>query len=167
MTTSTETRRFPLAIATFCGAGFSPIAPGTIGSLAALPVAYGLISIPIVPALVALLLLFIVGIWASNAVEESLGTHDAQIIVIDEVVGQCLVVVLLNLWFLAIFDLPMLLAISFVAFRVFDIVKPWPVRWADQSVDGGWGVMLDDVIAALQATVVVGSAYLLYLLVTI
>ena len=86
-----------------------------------------------------------------NAIEAALEQHDASLIVIDEVVGQCVVVTLLDVFLRGAVDTTLLLLLSFLGFRLFDIVKPWPVGWVDNKVEGGLGVMLDDVVAALLA----------------
>lgn len=167
MTTSTEQAKFPMFVATFFGAGLSPVAPGTVGSLAALPLAYFLLSVPTGSAMLAIAVLFLMGVWASNAVEAALEQHDASLIVIDEVVGQCLVVVLLDVCLRGLVDTTLLLLLSFIAFRLFDIVKPWPVGWVDNEVEGGLGVMLDDAVAALLAVPFVAGGYLLFALTAI
>lgn len=167
MTTSTKPPRFAFYLATFLGSGLSPYAPGTVGSLAALPLAYGLLFTSTSAALLAVVVLFFVGVLASNAVEEALDSHDAGLIVIDEVVGQCLVIVLLDLCLRGMIDVIPLLAMGFLGFRFFDIVKPWPVSWADKRVQGGLGVMLDDVVAALIAVPVLMGGYFLFTLLAV
>ena len=167
MTTSTEQAKFPMLVATFFGSGLSPVAPGTAGSLAALPLAYILLSLPVGQAMLVIAVLFLIGVWASNAVEEALKQHDASLIVIDEVVGQCLVVALLDVFLRGAVDTTLLLLLSFMGFRLFDIVKPWPVGWVDNKVEGGLGVMLDDVVAALLAVPFLAGGYLLYALMAI
>ena len=167
MTTSTEKAKFPMFVATFFGSGLSPIAPGTVGSVAALPLAYFLLSVPVGQAMLVIGVLFLIGLWASNAVEAALEQHDASLIVIDEVVGQCLVVALLDVFLRGAVDTTQLLLLSFMGFRLFDIVKPWPVGWVDNKVDGGLGVMLDDVVAALLAVPFLAGGYLLYALTAI
>ena len=156
-----------MLVATFFGSGLSPIAPGTVGSVAALPLAYFLLSVPVGQAMLVIGVLFFVGVWASNAVEAALEQHDASLIVIDEVVGQCLVVALLDLFLRGAVDTTLLLILSFMGFRLFDIIKPWPVGWVDNKVEGGVGVMLDDVVAALLAIPFLAGGYLLYALTAI
>lgn len=167
MTTSTEQAKLPMLVATFFGSGLSPIAPGTVGSLAALPLAYVLLSVPVGQAMLVIGALFVMGVWASNTVEAALEQHDASLIVIDEVVGQCLVVTLLDVFLRGAVDTTQLLLLSFIGFRLFDIVKPWPVGWVDRKVGDGLGVMLDDVVAALLAVPFVTGGYLLYALMAI
>lgn len=130
-------------IATWFGAGLLPKAPGTWGSLAALPFAW-LIHAHWGQGWLAAgaVLLFAVGTWAAECYRRHDGTQDPQAVVVDEVVGQWLV--------LAALPGPELLsyAIGFALFRLFDVWKPWPVSWADRHVKGGLGIMLDDVLAA-------------------
>lgn len=138
--------------ATWFYSGKSPKAPGTAGSFAALPVgwliwAYGGDS----ALIVASIAVFAIGVWVAHLYSHMLGIHDAGEIVIDEVVGQwmCLLVVpLAGGWI----DIAWLLA-AFIAFRIFDIIKPWPIRWVDRQVGGGFGIMFDDVLAAAFAMV--------------
>ena len=132
-------------LATWFGAGLLPRAPGTWGSLAALPFAwfirdgFGWAGLAAAAAFV-----FVVGLWASSVYARHAGTPDPGAVVIDEVVGQWLVLV-------AVPTDPVLYAAGFVLFRVFDIVKPWPASWVQRAVKGGLGVMFDDVAAALYA----------------
>ena len=167
MTTSTDQAKFPMLVATFFGFGLSPVAPGTVGSLAALPLAYFLLSVPVGQAMLVIGALFLMGVWASNAIEAALEQHDASLIVIDEVVGQCLVVTLLDVFLRGAVDTTLLLLLSFIGFRLFDIVKPCPVGWIDRKIGDGVGVMLDDVVAALLAVPFLAGGYLLYALTAI
>jgi len=133
-----------LFVATLAGVGYAPWAPGTAGSLAALPFAWliargwgegGL--------LVAAAVLFVVGWWASSIATQLLG-NDPRLVVVDEAAGQwlALAVVPLDPWYYLA---------GFLLFRLFDVWKPWPVGWADRRIGGGFGVMFDDVLAALYA----------------
>jgi phosphatidylglycerophosphatase A len=130
-------------IGTWFGAGLMPKAPGTWGSLAALPFAWAIAHFAgplwLLPAAA---LLFLVGWAASNVIVSVSQSQDPQSIVIDEVVGQ---------WLTLAVAPPHLLpyAVGFVAFRLADITKPFPAGWADRHVGGGLGVMLDDALAAL------------------
>ncbi|MFK7730512.1 MAG: phosphatidylglycerophosphatase A [Pseudomonadales bacterium] len=136
------------------GSGLMPKAPGTWGSLLAL-VLYCLVfpNLALNWAVVLLLVSFVVGIWFCGAAATELGAHDHGAVVWDEFVGQWMVVLYLQ----RVSELSLLscLLIGFVLFRLFDIVKPWPIRWFDRNVHGGLGVMLDDVLAALMAIGVV------------
>ncbi len=143
----TERRAGPaIWIATACGAGYFPIAPGTAGSLVGLAVVAGLAQLhfsrlgSIAALAVATLALCAVGIWAAGEAEEFFGRTDPGAVVVDEVVGQMGTFLLLPhanwKWLLA----------GFVLFRAFDIVKPFPARQAER-IPRGWGIMLDDVVA--------------------
>lgn len=139
--------RLAYVVAIWFGCGLSPIAPGTVGSLGALPLYFavrggGAIAIGAVALLATAL-----GIWASHVVVAKSRTKDPQIIVIDEVAGTLI----------ALTAAPPSLAGVAVAvglFRLFDIVKPFPARRAER-LPGGWGVVLDDVVAGLQAAGIV------------
>ena len=137
--------RNPVHAAAFgFGAGLAPIAPGTIGSLVALPL-YWLLAPLAAPVYIALLaMLFLLGVWVTARTEHDLGVHDHSGIVLDEIVGQlvALFLVPLNLvWML----------LGFGLFRLFDIWKPWPIRWLNDRMPGGWGIMLDDLAAGVAA----------------
>lgn len=135
-------------IATFGGVGLLRPAPGTLGSLVALPIAWSVVSSFGASGLVWLtLLLFAAGVWAATQMEKASNTKDPSSVVVDEVVGQWIVVAVMPLsltWYLVAFGL----------FRLFDIWKPWPVSVADQDLKGGFGVMADDVLAGLYALLV-------------
>jgi phosphatidylglycerophosphatase A len=138
-------------IACGLGSGLSPIAPGTMGSAAALIPWLGLRELPWPLCLVVIASAFALGVWASDIVIERLRIEDPGVIVWDEFVGQW--IALLPLFWIAR-DRPhewYWIVAAFVLFRIFDIWKPWPVSWADRRVKGGFGVMLDDVIAGIYA----------------
>ncbi|MCX7089714.1 MAG: phosphatidylglycerophosphatase A [Methylococcales bacterium] len=126
------------------GSGLAKKAPGTFGTLSAIPLYLLLtyVSQPLYWGLTVLVSLF--GIWLCGVAAEKLGEHDFGGIVWDEIAG-----LLITLAFVP-FSWQALLA-GFVLFRLFDIVKPWPIRWIDQKVAGGFGIMLDDIIAGLFA----------------
>ena len=147
-------------IATFFYVGRLPWAPGTFGSLAALPLAYLLHRFVGFPGFaVATLAVFVIGWWATYAETNGREDHDPSEIVIDEVAGQWIALWPLSfgLWHAGIdpsvFPYPGWIA-GFVLFRLFDIRKPWPVSWADQK-ETALGVMLDDVLAGVMAAVCV------------
>lgn len=141
-------------IATFFGLGYFPLAPGTLTSLAAVFL-YKLylkkLDWPLYLALIVLL--FVIGIAASTAYSMSLNKKDPRKIVIDEATGQLLCLFRMN-------DAWPLLALSFVLFRFFDIVKPFPIKQVER-LPGGLGIMTDDIVAAFYAGILVN----LYLLV--
>ncbi|MDE2225179.1 MAG: phosphatidylglycerophosphatase A [Xanthomonadaceae bacterium] len=135
-------------IATALGAGLSPKAPGTAGSLVALlPWWFLLRGLSPGVYLAVLVAGFLLGVWACDVSDRRLGMHDQGALVWDEVIGMwiTLVAVPLQWWWMII---------GFALFRLFDIWKPWPVSWADRRVHGGLGVMLDDVAAGVYALIV-------------
>lgn len=134
-------------IACGLGSGLSPVAPGTAGSAAAVLLWLGLRELPWPGVLALIALVFVLGVWASSQAIARLHLGDPGAVVIDEFVGQW--IALLPLLFLP-HGWPWLIA-GFALFRLFDIAKPWPVAWADRHVDGGLGVMLDDVLAGMYA----------------
>lgn len=150
-------------IATFFRVGLLPGAPGTWGSLAALPLGYLLHRLGGFPLLaLASALLFLIGYWAVARETAQGGDPDPAEIVVDEVVGQWVALFPLSagLWMmgapLSLFPWPGWVG-AFVMFRLFDIWKPWPISWADRQ-PGAMGVMLDDVVAGIMAAVVVSAA---------
>jgi phosphatidylglycerophosphatase A len=126
------------------GAGLSPFAPGTAGTVVGVVLFLGLSRLPLGGYLLGVLALLAVGVWVCERSSRRLGTHDHPGIVWDEVVGY-----LLTMTF-ASRDFAWML-VGFAAFRLFDIWKPWPIRLADRKVRGGLGIMLDDVLAAVYA----------------
>jgi phosphatidylglycerophosphatase A len=154
-------RALAVGIATAAGAGRLPIAPGTwaSGFTVLLFLALARLPVPLYALLVAALLG--VGIWAAEAAERAFARKDDNRIVIDEVVGQLLALAPL----LAVRGSGLstaawlgLVVTGFVAFRVLDVLKPPPIRWAERSFAGGLGVMLDDVVAGGMAGVITAAA---------
>jgi phosphatidylglycerophosphatase A len=149
----------PLWLATVAGVGLFPLAPGTAGSAAACLAFFFSQSFGLSFHLALLALTFTVGVWASGASEGAFGKSDDGRIVIDEVVGQW--IALVPHFFLAAPFVPLVVT-AFVAFRVFDIAKPGPVRWAERRFRGGLGVMADDVVAGGFAALTVGAVFWLW-----
>lgn len=129
------------------GSGLLPKAPGTFGTLAAIPVY--LLMQPLSLWLYLLLLIagFLLGVWICDQTSKDLGVHDHAGIVWDEIIGYLLAMafVPLGIWWVLI---------GFGLFRFFDILKPWPIGWLDKRVGGGLGIMLDDLVAGLFAGLV-------------
>ena len=125
--------------------GYAPIAPGTFGSLAALPLCLWLATLNLPVALVLTAVLILVAVWTAHRASGVIGQHDAKEIVIDEICGMAVTLIGVP---------PDLSAMiwGFILFRVFDIVKPFPIRWVDKHVPGGWGIVMDDVLAGLVAS---------------
>lgn len=137
------------------GSGLSPWAPGTMGTLAAIPLAIVFKLLPVFVFWPLLLVLFLLGIYLCDVTEKRLGQHDPGGIVWDEMVAYWLTVAFVPLhwaW----------LAAAFVLFRAFDIFKPWPIRQVEKRFGGGLGIMLDDIVAALFAMVLLQVAMLFF-----
>jgi phosphatidylglycerophosphatase A len=149
---SSKNAKIAIAIATFFGAGKVPKAPGTMGSLATLPLAYLLSLLGPLFYMAFIVLLFPVGLWAAEAYEHISGSHDSKEIVIDEVLGMLITLTWLPFTWQAV-------AIGFVLFRVLDIFKPFPIGLIDKKVQGGLGVIADDVVAGIIANVVLQYIY--------
>lgn len=122
------------------GSGLSPRAPGTCGTLVAVPLYLLLSQLPLPLYLLMLIVTFGVGIWLCDKTSRDLGVHDHGGIVWDEFVGYWITMTVAPsgwLWVLA----------GFVLFRVFDILKPFPINWLDRNLKGGLGIMVDDAVA--------------------
>jgi len=136
--------RIALVLATWFGCGFSPIAPGTAGTLGALPL-YLLVA-PGGPWAVGLTALLVagIGIAAAGQVARRRGLKDPQLVCIDEVAGVLVALTAARLELVQV-------AAAVVLFRVFDIWKPWPVRLLERRLPGGWGIVGDDLAAGAWA----------------
>ncbi len=129
------------------GSGASPKAPGTAGTLAAVPLWYLLSQTPLAMYLLLVLLAFVIGIWLCGRTSRDLGVHDHGGIVWDEFVGYWITMIAVPVdWVWAL--------TGFILFRLFDILKPWPIGPVDKRVHGGLGIMLDDVLAGVMAAAV-------------
>lgn len=129
------------------GSGLMSVAPGTWGTLAAIPLYLLMIHLsPLIYSLVTVAA-FCLGVYVCNSVSRELGVHDYGGIVWDEIVGYLITM------FLAPHSIIWMVA-GFCLFRLFDIWKPFPIRWVDKQVKGGLGIMLDDVVAAIPAFVI-------------
>ena len=128
------------------GIGFIPVASGTFGSIAGLIIGYILNLVDYKLFFIIIPILFILGVITSNIYQKQTGEKDSSVIVIDEVVGQLIAMMF-------VMDNLILIFISFIIFRIFDIYKPWPASYADEKMDGGIGVMLDDVFAGMYTVI--------------
>lgn len=137
--------RNPVHILAFgFGSGLSPVAPGTFGTVAAIPFFYLMSCLPLPWYLLILLVGFVVGIWICGKTSRDIGVHDHSGIVWDEFIG---------LW-ITLVAMPAstgTVVLGFALFRLFDVVKPWPIRTIDRRVTGGFGIMFDDVLAGIYA----------------
>ncbi|NOY16540.1 MAG: phosphatidylglycerophosphatase A [Gammaproteobacteria bacterium] len=134
------------------GSGCSPYAPGTFGTLVAIPIFLLLKETPLWVYLFITLLMFLIGIWLCGKTAKKLGVHDHSAIVWDEIVGYLVTMIAAPQGWVWI-------VIGFVLFRVFDILKPWPISIADKRISGGFGIMIDDVLAGIAAFVVLHGFY--------
>lgn len=133
-----------LLLAFGLGSGCAKWAPGTWGTLAALPFGLLLMQLPIWAHLSSVLLASLLGIWLCRVASEHLQVHDHSGIVWDEFVGLWITFIALPQgWWWPV--------IGFVVFRLFDIVKPWPISWLDRHIHGGLGIMIDDILAGIMA----------------
>ncbi len=135
-------------LATWFGTGLIKPAPGTWGTIGALPFGIALMMFGgLTPLLLATLIVFVIGLWAAKHFERMVREKDSGMVVIDEVVGIWIALIPSSLT-------PLSIGLAFVLFRIFDILKPWPVNWLDKRFHGPWGVMLDDVMAGIYAALV-------------
>jgi phosphatidylglycerophosphatase A len=139
-------RYFILLLATGLGVGHSPIAPGTLGTLLAIPIYYFLSEIPFPLYEITLIGFFFLAVWVSEKTEAVFGKKDDQRIVIDEMMGFFITM----LW---VPKTPLFILVGFILFRFFDILKPFPIRRLEKRLKGGWGVVLDDVMAGVYANI--------------
>lgn len=128
--------------------GYAPLASGTVGTLVGIAIYILLNQLPLKLYGILTSAIVVFGIWLSSRAEEILGEKDSGVIVIDEIAG----------FLVTMFALPMTwqtIVIGFFVFRAFDVFKPFPIRRIDQRLPGGWGVMLDDVLAGVYANLTV------------
>ncbi len=126
------------------GSGLSPKAPGTVGTLAAIPFYLLLAQVPQTTYTFIVAAAFVIGVWLCERASQALGVHDHPGIVWDEFVGFWV-----TMW--AVPPTWYWVLLGFVLFRVFDIAKPWPIGWLDRRARGGLGIMLDDLVAGVMA----------------
>ena len=133
-------------LATGCGIGYAPVAPGTLGSLIGIPFCFFLDKIQLPAAVITALLVVGLAVWVSNIAEKAIKRKDPGCIVIDEIAGMAVTLI----------GVPFHLAsviIGFAMFRLFDILKPFPIRMIDRRLSGGLGIVADDVVAGLFANI--------------
>ena len=135
------------------GSGLAPKAPGTFGTLAAVPLVVILSFFSSWVVIGFLLALSLLAVYVCQVVANGVGVVDHGSIVIDEVVGFAMTMWAVPLDFID-------LCVGFALFRLFDIVKPWPIRWFDRNIHGGLGIMLDDIVAGILACAVLHSVWL-------
>ena len=141
-------KRVIILLATGCYVGYSPLIPGTTGTLVAIPLYFILSHLPPLYYLAILLGSIYIAIWASDRAEVLLQSRDCRHIVIDEMVG----------FMVAMFMVPPTLRnilLGFFLFRALDIIKPFPIRVLEERVRGGYGVVLDDIVAGVYANLII------------
>jgi len=134
-------------VATGFGAGYAPVAPGTAGSLVGLVLVFLIHNRSPILYTVVVLAVFALGVHSADCMERVTGVKDNRRIVIDEIAGM------LVAGFLLPSDAGYGIG-GFLLFRVLDVLKPFPARWIEQNVVGGWGIMLDDTVAGLYTNLV-------------
>ena len=155
MTTSRPDSKFLFAhpahlIAFGFGSGLAPKAPGTVGTLLGLPLFWLVVAVApdLTNRIILLIAAFLLGVWACGRTGRALGVADHGGMVWDEIVAFALVLLFTPA------DWPWI-ALAFALFRLFDILKPWPIRFADMHLKSGFGVMFDDLLAAGYAIAVI------------
>ncbi len=141
--------RLALAIATGLGAGYSPVASGTAGTLVAIPLYWALAQLPAWQLLLSTVAFIAIAVWAADRAGAYYGASDDGHIVSDEIAGYLITMALVA-------PTPKALIAGFLFFRLFDIVKPWPASWFDKRMHNGLGNVMDDVAAAVYARIGVG-----------
>lgn len=136
-----------LVLALGFGSGLSRFAPGTFGTLVAIPLFWFMQPLPVLYYSLITLVLFALGIVLCGVAAQRLGVHDHPGIVWDEIVGYLVTMVMAPTGLTWII-------VGFILFRLFDIWKPWPIGWLDAKVSGGLGIMVDDVLAGIYAALV-------------
>lgn len=129
------------------GSGLVPVAPGTAGTLVAIPLYCLVQDLSLVVYLGVTLVVTLLGIWICDVTAKNLGVHDHSGIVWDEIAGYLITMIAAPPgweW----------VVVGFLLFRFFDVLKPWPISWLDRQVHGGLGIMLDDVAAGLMSLMV-------------
>ncbi len=128
------------------GSGLAPVAPGTFGTVAAIPIYLLMQNLSLMMYVSLTVLAFIAGIWICQLSADWIGKADPSAVVWDEIVGYLITMIAAPTGWLWIVT-------GFILFRLFDILKPWPISLADREIHGGLGIMVDDVIAGIFAAI--------------
>ncbi len=136
-----------MAIATGFGSGYLPFAPGTWGSLVALPLHFVLIHLSQTAYFIALAVILVLAILTAGSAEKIMDRKDPGVVVIDEIIGMLITLV-------GSPAKPLVWLLGFFIFRFFDIVKPFPIRLVDRHINGGVGIVMDDVLAGIFSLIV-------------
>lgn len=134
------------------GSGLSPFAPGTFGTIMAIPLYILMMQLSLIPYLIVVAIVCVTGVWICDKSSKLLGVHDHGGIVWDEFAGFFITMIAAPAgWFWIL--------IGFALFRLFDIWKPWPISLLDKKVEGGLGIMVDDIVAGIYALICVQVLY--------
>jgi len=145
--------RHPIHLLAFgFGSGLAPKAPGTFGTLMAIPIVWLMQSLDLTAYIAVTTLAALLGLWICQFTARALGVHDHPAIVWDEIVGYMVAMLALPFTWFNVFA-------AFVLFRIFDIVKPGPIGWCDKRLTGGAGIMVDDLLAGAASAVVLHLGY--------
>ncbi|MGO1297454.1 MAG: phosphatidylglycerophosphatase A [Vibrio sp.] len=134
--------------ATGFGSGLSPVIPGTMGTLASIPLFLLFAQLPLFVYLVIVIVASLIGVKICQVTADDMGVHDHGSIVWDEFAGFWITMAVVPIYGLSVWDWHWIVA-GFVLFRFFDMVKPWPISWLDKYVHGGLGIMVDDLLAGV------------------
>ena len=134
-------------LATVCRSGYSPVAPGTAGSLAALLPCGALSLLPLPVSAICLIAFIVLAVWSAELAERHIGRKDPGCIVIDEFTGMMVTLIGVRWTWQSVLA-------GFILFRVMDILKPFPIRYLEKTLPGGAGIVMDDVAAGLAAHLV-------------
>jgi len=147
--------RAVLLLATGFSVGRIPLAPGTFGSLLGIPLCLVLAEIGLDVMVAAAVAFVLFAVWIAGKAERLIRIKDAPCIVIDEMAG-------ITVAMLGVPLTPLNLTAGFIAFRVLDIIKPFPARYMDAKVAGGWGIVMDDVVAGLYSNLLLRAISLIF-----
>ena len=147
--------RAVLLLATGFSVGRIPLAPGTYGSLLGIPFCLVLAEIGLAVMVAAAVAFVLFAVWIAGKAERLIRIKDAPCIVIDEMAG-------ITVAMLGVPLTPLNLTAGFIAFRVLDIIKPFPARYMDAKVAGGWGIVMDDVVAGLYSNLLLRAISLIF-----
>ena len=140
------------------GSGLAPIAPGTFGTLAAIPLFYVLALLSIEYYILALIITSLTGFWFCHVTTKAMGVHDHKAIVWDEFVGYWITMLPVLMLYPDInlgAEIPFTwVVVGFILFRFFDVLKPFPISWLDKKVEGGVGIMIDDIVAGAFSAII-------------
>lgn len=135
------------------GSGLVPFMPGTMGSLAAIPVVIAMSYLALIPYILLSAVACVAGIYICQKVSDDMGVHDHGSIVWDEIAGMMIVFIAVPISWHSVL-------MGFILFRFFDILKPWPISFLDKNIHGGWGIMVDDLVAGVFSLICLHLIYL-------